>query len=298
MAMILIHDVELIFWNLPRGQYDSPLIATVKDVLSQKNLNSNRAPSIAPSSAFRRAVDSFQDKRQIREARLTSKCFTRKSDNCLCAQFDLVEEENGCLKRQLESIYSFDSNSEEVELVSGKELNMADAYRVAVTTYNWGDLSEVIQTILAKDGLGSYSPRSAGGIYYVPIRSDNVNLLDRIESFCDSLHIGLLRHPIPDTSVQRGVIAEAISQSFLDKFQEHANSILSYGEETRPGVIDNRCDAIQVTLEMVTRLSHLLMERQTLLVNRGTELLKSCEAAKQLVETSESSRGGRRILIH
>jgi hypothetical protein len=110
---------------------------------------------------------------------------------------------------------------------------LQEGFRQTSVTYTWADVSKVIQAILTKDGLGAYSPRKAGGVYFAPVNPAATDLLDRIERFATALGVRFLRYQVPDTDAQRAEIADAISAGVMVEINAHADAIGGYSE--KPG---------------------------------------------------------------
>ena len=167
------------------------------------------------------------------------------------------------------------------------------------TTYHWGDVSNIISHVLTIDGMGVFSPRRAGGVYFAPVQEANKGLLDKVESFCDTLGMRFLRYQIPDTDIQRAEISEAIGSALEMDLDGHAKAVATYGEESKAGVVENRRNAVFQAREQVAKLAHLLSpETKDKLDDKADDI----EAAIALVEkaidayqTSQQRKARRRI---
>jgi hypothetical protein len=217
---------------------------------------------------------------------ILARVYTRKADSLLCAQMDLERQEGGGLERRRLAIYQLQDG--EVRLVEGTDQDgLCNHYAAARNTYTWADVSKVIQSILLKDGLGAYSPRKNGGVYFIPVKPEAVDLLDRIEGFASSLGVRFLRYQIPDTDAQRHEIADAIAHFFEEELAAHETAISTYTQETRPGVVQNRRQALAQTAAMMERLQPLLIHGQ--IHNRLAQLLVQVHQLGVMLDTVDAA---------
>ena len=295
----MLSNCELTFWNSERT--DPPTVDAVRSHLSANGLNPQRAPDVSESTAFRRACDSFRSKE------LTVRPFVRKADSVLCCQFDKEIQDEGRLSRQLIAVHSLVVGEIAVTIECDRGTHVygiEEAYMVARNHYTSNDVSKVIQAILDKDGLGAYTPKKNGGVYFVPVKPEAADLLTRIERFASALSVRFLRYQIPDTGVQREEIADAIGQSFADEITTHAEAIAEYSDGTKLGVIENRRTAIQATDASMNRLRTLMGGRYNHCRDQMRELLlQLAEVEKAIVASQNESANqipepaGRRILV-
>jgi hypothetical protein len=290
--MSVLANVELCFWNLDAG--DPPRVSVVRERLADHDLNPERAPDVAPATAFRRAVEAARSKEVL------ARVYTRQTDSLLCAQLDLERQEGHGLQRRRLAIYQLEEGV--VRLVEGAEQDgLHDNYAAARATYTWADVSKVIQAILLKDGLGAYSPRKSGGVYFVPVKPEAADLLARIERFAGSLGVRFLRYQVPDTEAQRHEIADAIAHSFEDELAAHEAAIAGYTPETRPGVVQNRRLAVAQTAALMERLQPLLVPggihgRVAQLLVKVHQLGVQLDAVEAAIAAYAPAPRGRRIV--
>ena len=277
-------NVSLVFWNL--DVKDQPHVNTVREQLRANNLPEERAADIPPSTAFRRAADSLRSKT------LEAKCFTSKESNRPRAQFDDLTEEDGKLRRKFLAQFELDED-ETPRHLSGTPLDFDAAFDAASTTYTGADISKVIQAILTNDGLGAYSPRKNGGVYFVPVAPHASDLLQRIERFAASLSVRFLIYSIPDTDAQRAEIADAVCSAFGEEIDAHASASAEYTTETRPGVISNRREAIQSTYAAMQRLRHLMNGRYSMLQDRMRDTLNRLRDLETAIEAQNTANAAR-----
>ncbi len=248
-----LSNIFLAFWNL--AVKEPPHVDEVRANLVRNNLLAERAADVPPSTAMRRAADTFRTKET------EAKCFTSRTTERVRAQIDDVSEEDGKFRRTFSSLYELDENDRPQHL-AGKDLEgFHEAFENASTHYTGSDLSKVIQAILEEDGLGAYSPRKGGGVYFVPVKSEASDLLERIGKFAESVQVRFLTYVVPDTAAQREEIAEAIAQTYTDEVHTHAEAIAAYSKETKSGVVQNRRESLQSTLAQMGRLQNLMNGR-------------------------------------
>jgi hypothetical protein len=295
----MLGNVELIMWNLPETRAEKPTLDRVRAALITEHMPKDRAADIPVSTAFRRAADDLRDKTTLVRA------FDRKiagaDDKELCVQVDREtwSEARHSLVREKVGVYGlnvetgpYTSNGDCPDTLSV----LRAAYSLACVTYTWSDCSKVIQECLRSDGLGAYSPRRAGGVYFAPVSSNARDLLDRLERFSSSLGIRFLRYAVPDTDSQKAEIADAISTSLAAEIQAHCDAVGAYHNETRPGIMSNRGEMITATESLCNRLANLLSDRLAgLLASIATVRIALAEKESAAAQ-SNSIPGGRRIV--
>jgi hypothetical protein len=256
-----LRNVELIFWNLEK--VESPGIQYTRGLLEQNGFSRERAQDIPVSTAFRRAVKSLLPDSKSHLARF----WTSKKDSLLHVQIDNEHENgDGRLHREHRATYRLAENTP--TLTDGEAFqDMPTAFRTAQTTYSGADISSVIQAIVTHDGLGAYSPRKGGGIYFAPLSPQTPDLLDRLERFCSALGVRLLRYSVPDNAAQRAEVADAIAYHCQAELDAHAQAIGAYvAETTAPGICANRRAALDTTRQLIERLApHMPAQRASLL---------------------------------
>lgn len=283
-----ISNVCLTFWT-PRRDTDPPTVAAVQEALSASNLNTERTEPIPPSTAFRRACNS------LKTDEIKPTFFTSKRDDTLTAQFDhYAEDDNGRMHRTFHSMYKLDAESETPLRDSGTYLeNIDNAFQTASAVYTWADVTAVIKEILAQDAFGAYSPKTNGGVYYVPTKPEAADLLTRLDRFCSAIGMNLLVHDCEDSSAQREEIANAICDAYNDEVSKHADAVGTYTTDTRPGIMSNRREMIQTTYDQMQRLRPHMNGRYEALRNELGGLLRSIatvEAQQQAAAAAETAR--------
>jgi len=296
MAEIL-RNVELVLWNLPDGEEtDKPHVDTVRAALVDTRLPATRATDVPPGTAFRRALDVIRDKQTL--VRPFERARPGSEEKQLCAQVDRESQDSEGLSRRRIGVYALGSdgpvgtNDDCLETLD----RLQEGFRQTSVTYTWADVSKVIQTILTKDGLGAYSPRKAGGVYFAPVNPNAIDLLDRIERFATALGVRFLRYQVPDTDAQRAEIADAISAGVMADLSAHADAIGGYSTDTRQGIVENRRERLEATATLIDRLRPLLGDRAMALTNCLAGLRASLQAA--ITAAAERTRpvSGRRIV--
>jgi hypothetical protein len=288
-------NIYLVFWNL--GVKDQPTVSDVRDRLSACNLVRERAADVPATTALRRAADSLRSKE------IEAKTFTSKLTNRPRVQIDAISEDEGRLRRNFVGQYELDEQDFPVH-VSGKELDVfLPAFESALTHYTGADISKAIQAILEEDGLGAFSPRKGGGVYFVPVKPDAADLLERIARFADSVQVRFLTYTVPDTAAQRAEIADAIANSYLAEIQAHGEAIAAYNLDTKPGIVSNRKESLELTDSAMSRLAGLMngrySELQAEIAKLSTkigELQAALAASLQAAQEANPLQGRRRIV--
>jgi hypothetical protein len=295
MNTTALPNVYLAFWNF--DVKEPPPVDTVRSLLREQGLNPERAADVAASTALRRAADSLKTKT------VETKCYTSKETQRTRAQVDEITEDNGRLRRSFVSQYELDEGGQPQHIAGNHLPDFVPAFDRARTHYTGADLSKVIQSVLSEDGLGAYSPRKNGGVYFVPVRPEAADLLTRIERFANAVSVRFLTYTVPDTAAQREEIADAIAQSYRDEINTHAEAIATYTHETRLGTISNRREAIQVTYEHMGRLRNLmngryesLRQQMADLINKLRNLATEIETCAEQAAHEQQQAGTRRIV--
>lgn len=289
--MSVLSNVELVFWNLAES---APDVFQARAALAAADLNHQRAELVPPSTAFRRAAKSLAGKDTL------ARFWTRKSDGVLCVQID-HESENGDGRLHRETVAVYGLVGECPELVNGKPIDgIEGAYQAATRQYTGGDVSKIVQDVLTKDGLGAYSPRKTGGVYFVPVSAEAPDLLSRVERFADAVGVRLLRYVVPDTGAQRAEIAQAVADSLNADLDVHAEAVAAYTVDTKPGHLANRREALDHTESLIGRLAHLLGQRTFDLRSRIADLREKLDdLSREIEETRHATAPSRRIVgIH
>lgn len=284
----MLSDVSLVFWNL--GDAEPPSVSSVREALEDSGISRSYAEDVPPSTAFRRACDDQRNKKML------VRIF--KKDGDLHAQLDHEKEEDGRLRRELAGVYRCHSSL--VVRGVGYDYNrlLEEAldrdFRLALHQYEWGDISTTIQNILTKCGLGAYSPRKNGGVYFIPQNPANPQLLDKLEAFCNRVGVRFLRYAVPDTASQRAEVMDAVAAGIEADVTAHEEAVAGY-TEANSGVMDRRVNAIDSTLHLLDRLRHLLGVRHAALVERLNALKGRLVDMKQTVSSAVRPIGGRRL---
>lgn len=296
MATQELQGIYLTLWNL--DVKDQPTISQVRAHLEANGLNPERAEDVPASTALRRAASELKTKES------DVKVFTSKKTDRLRAQFDaLIENEEGQIRRKFVALYELSEN-DRPEYVGGEVLSeIPAAFDKALTTYTGADLSRVIQNILKEDGLGSYSPRKGGGVYFVPVKPEAQDLLQRIERFAQAVQVRFLTYSIPDTQAQRAEIAEAIADAYANQVGEHGAAIAEYTPETREHIFANRREALQATRKALDSVALFLNGRYASLCQDLEDLnvkltnAENARKAQQDYEANQNRAQGRRRIV-
>lgn len=289
-------NVFLALWNL--DVKDPPHVDAVRAELRAAGLSEERAADVPPTTAFQRAASATRTKE------LDAKTFTSKESGRPRCQFESITETDGRLQRRFIGQYELAEDTDTPRAVNGTP---PDEFRAsfdqAKTHYTGADISKVIQAILTTDGLGAYSPRKNGGVYFVPVKADAPDMLERIARFADALSVRFLTYTIPDVAAQKAEIADAICTAYAEQIDAHSEAIATYTTETRPGIIVNRREAIQETYSAMGKLRELCNGRYPVLRERMAQLLNQLrdletqQAARAEQEAQANQNSGRRQIV-
>lgn len=266
--MSVLSNVELVMWS-PVPATDPPLVGAVRHGLACHGFQEARADAVPFTTAFRRVVKGKEDK----ETKATV-----WQNGKLRGQIDRLEPDGSRIKRVFVAGWAADPETESVD-----PDDIADEVRASTVQYTWADVSQVIQRVLKEDGLGAYSPKKTGGVYFVPTTSRT--LLDSLQAACAAFGLNLLRYQIPDTDAQRGEIAAAIADAITAELDTHDEAIQGYSPDTtKPGVVVNRQDALIATDRVIQSLAHHLAgraqplrDRLNILTEQAAMLLGACQ---------------------
>ncbi len=282
-----LSNVELVMWSLPTDT--QPLIETVRRTLADHAFVAGRAEDVPTTTAFRRALA------ELKTDELTPVAYTRKADGRLCGQLDAHRQTPHGLER--ERVALFELTDKDGPQTTYGNVDLTERYRVALSTYTGADLSKIVRAVLDKDGLGAYSPRRGGAVYFAPVRSKD--MLDRLEAFCQQLRIRFLRYTIPNTDAHRAEIAEAVADSIRADLQTHREAIAAYEETTRPHIFEQRGEAIDATARMIDNLSHLIEAHVQRLALDVAAIRQELATAQQKAEQAaqQNTYGARRRIV-
>lgn len=254
-----LQGVELVMWNTPAAKEAEfrPTIEQTRVRLEENGLPSKYAEDIADTTAFRRACD------QCRAPNIEARCF-KGADGELYVQIDEligdVDDTSAKLRREIKGVWKHTPSGP--KRVRGYDYQTHELitleYNTAKTTYEYADIGRILQQILVKEGLGIYSPRKAGGVYFAPTDATCADLLDRVELFCQSLNVRLLRYAVPDTETQIREIGEAIAAGIAVDVAQHREAVESYTITTRPETLQNRRALMGQTKLLLVRLNQYL----------------------------------------
>ena len=274
--MSVIRNVELVMWST-RGE--PPTVADVRAALQQYGFSAERAEDIPETTAFRRAVKAKEVKQESR--------VTVWDNGRIHAQLDRLIQDGDRIRREFVESWKMAEDG----TVIGSPLDVAERR----LNYIWSDVGSVIRQVLDKDSLGAYTPRKAGGVYFVPVRSKD--FLDRLENVCRSIGLLFLRYQIPDTEEQRSEVADAVFQNLTLEIDAHEVAVKSYAHDRTPaGFVRNRDDSIAATVSLIGRLAEHLGGRATALTERCAALRKQCEEMVAAIESYRPVSSGRRIV--
>lgn len=254
-----IERVKLVMWNTPLAKEVAfrPTIEATRRKLRESDLPDTYADDISDTTAFRRAAD------QCRAPDIQSRCF-KGADGELYVQIDKLtpesDAESAKLRQTNKGVWKHSVNGP--QRVRGFDQQTDDLltleYNTAKTTYEYSDIGRMLMQIITKEGLGIYSPRRAGGVYFVPTDDSCLTLIDRLNTFCNSLDVRLLVYSIPDTETQRHEIAEAIAAGIAVEVAQHREAIEAYQPMTRMETFANRRFLMSQTGLLAVRLSQYL----------------------------------------
>ncbi len=290
-----LQGVKLVMWNTPPAKEVEfrPTIEATRRKLREAGLPDRYAEDIADTTAFRRAAD------QCRAPDIQSRCF-KGADRELYVKIDKLTPENdseGATLRQTNKgvwkhticgpvrVRGYDNDTNDMLTLE---------YETAKTTYEYADIGRMLMQIITKEGLGIYSPRRAGGVYFVPTDDSCSTLIERLSQFCTSLDVRLLVYAIPDTDTQRHEIGDAIAAGISVDVAAHREAIEAYTVNTRPESLSNRRNLMAQTAQLLIRLSTYLNGHA---VEFGRQLDELERALKSLeAEQAAHVPSGRRVL--
>jgi hypothetical protein len=290
-----IKDLYLAFWNL--DVRDQPTVEAVRESLVANRLEPARAQDIPASTAMRRAADLLKSKT------IEARTWTCQKTDRTRTQIDELVEHDGQLKRVFVGQYELDEHDCPRHVAGAEQALFLPAFEEAAGHYTGADLSRVIKSILDKDGLGAYSPRKGGAVYFVPIKPEAADLLERITRFAASVQVNFLTYEVDDTAGQRTEIASAIANTYQAEIDTHTKAINDYNLETKPGIVDNRREALKSTGSAMARLQGLMNGRyeafRDTLATLEAKLLKidTDRAANEAAVSHQQRTGGRRRIV-
>jgi acyl-CoA reductase-like NAD-dependent aldehyde dehydrogenase len=132
-------------------------------------------------------------------------------------------------------------------------------------------------------------------VYFVPTDEQCAELLNKVEEFCTSLGVRLLRYPVQNTDAQKAEIADAVAGGIEVDVEEHIKAVEKYSPTTRQDVFAHRRELIRQTALLLIRLSLFLNGR----ANELGRKLEECESRMKTLESQASvasQSSGRRIL--
>jgi len=290
-----LQGVELAMWNTPPAKEVEfrPTIESTRSKLRAASLPDKYAEDIADTTAFRRAAD------QCREPSIEARCFKGADGELYCQIDKLVgdaDSESAKLRRELRGVWKHTVGGP--LRVRGYDYATNDMitteYQTAKTTYEYADIGRMLMQILTKEGLGIYSPRRAGGVYFVPTDAHCRDLLDRVGVFCRSIGVDLLRFSIPDTEAHKSAIGDAIAAGIAVDMAAHREAIEAYTVSTRPESINNRRALMNQTCQLLIRLSSYLNGHAASFARQLDELEQQLTTLQNSASTVQIS--GRRVL--
>lgn len=289
--MSAISGVELAMWT---PAHDAPRVRDVADAMETYGFQRERAENVPEETAFRRAIGSLEvaaDKKT--GANATKATFWRSQpDKVLHGQLDELIVQDDRVKRETLASWSMAENGDAIRQTGYVNIDPAPFRE----NYTWADVSKVIQTVLTKDGLGAYTPKKSGGVYFVPVAS--VELLDRLERAAGAFGLNFIRFQVPDTHAARMEVADAIFANMQAAIEEHRAAIASYQEAvTKPGIVRNRIEALAITRGLIRRVAGHLAGRDTELNTQIDALAEACDKSLTAIEAYRPAVAGKRQIM-
>ena len=283
--MSVLTNVELVMWS-PVPNTAPPTRRQAQQALMTESFDPARAFEIAGTTAFRRAVKCKESK--------TLKATVWGKSPTVHAQLDRLVEDPSSERIRREFVANWNYAEERTPPIEGTQ--SLEEFELCRIQYTWGDLTQVVQTILTQDGLGAYTPRRAGGVYFVPVRS--LELLDRLERACRVMGLNLLRYQVPDTEAQRAEVSDAIVAGLSAEIDAHQEAIEGYNVDSTPaGFVERRREAITQTAGLVTRVGGFLNGHAVELQDRLTALDLRCAELITSINQSRPTGGGRHVRL-
>ena len=285
----LLHDIELVIWS-PRADAEPPRVEVMQDALAGQDFRAALAEEVPVTTAFRRAVLA----RAGKDDDGVDVKATLWANGTLRGQLDRIETDPDTHRARRVWVGGWSLENERTGRCAGEPFDLTPSVEAARFQYTWSDVSQIVQEILKTEGMGAYSLRRSGGVYVCPTHGRE--MLDRLGRMAESIGLNLLRYEIPDTRAQRDEIAGAISDSLLADCDDHLRALESYSpEQTKPGVVENRREAITETRRLAERLAAHLGDRAVSIQERLDALLMRCQEVAQAVQNYRPTQGGRRI---
>ena len=292
----MLRNIRLGFWNMPAAKEVEfrPTIQQTRNRLGDAGLPEKYAEDIGETTAFRRACD------QCRAPDIEARCFKGADDELYCQIDQLVPEsdtESAKLRRTNKGVWKhtiagpvrvrgYDRVTDDM---------MVTEYESAKTTYQYADIGRMLMQILTKEGLGIFSPRKSGGIYFIPTDESCSKLMERVAAFCVAMSVDLLQYDIPDTEAQRQAIGEAIAAGIAVEVAQHREAVEAYTATTRPETFSNRRALMGQTAMLLVRLSIYLNGHAASIAGELDVLENRIQALQD--EAANAVQGmGRRVL--
>ncbi|MFL5341587.1 MAG: hypothetical protein ACJ8F7_15685, partial [Gemmataceae bacterium] len=216
------------------------------------------------------------------------------SNGTLRGQLDRLETDPDTHRARRVWVGGWSLENERTGRCEGGPVDLTPAVEAARFQYTWADVSQIVQEILRTCGMGAYSLRRSGGVYVCP--TNGREMLDRLGRLAESIGLNLLRYDIPDNRAQRDEIAGAIADTLLGDCDAHSAALDGYTpEQTKPGIVENRREAITETRRLADRLATHLGDRALPIRERLDALLIRCQEVAQAVQNYRPTQGGRRI---
>jgi hypothetical protein len=263
--MEMLNNVELVMFSTFKKEKGEealppPLVAEMRAALQANGFDPARAEDIPYSSAFRRAVEDAKKGIET-ENKLKVTC-VEGEEGTVYGQIDelAADPETRRINRTRVAGWILTASTNEakakvynVETTEGGEpLDMV----THTTTYAWADLTAIAREIMKTDCMGSYSPKSNGGVYFVPV--PDREFLDRLQAAFAACNFNVLRFGVPDSAAERAHVSSTVAEQIAADLAEHEAAIAAYTPETKAGHITNRRDAVTASAEMLTRISGTL----------------------------------------
>ena len=288
--MSAISGVELVMWSPARSQ-DPPRVTEVVDALTAQGFPADRAQAVPEETAFRRAVGTHERGADPKKGENPLKA-TFWTNGTLHGQIDELLKEPEHIRRKTIATWRLTDNGACLATSGDLHVQIGPFKEV----YTWSDVSKVIQAVLQKDGLGAYTPKKSGGVYFVPVAS--VDLLDKLENAAGAIGLNFLRFQIPDTAAGRAEVADAIYSNLQSTIDEHAAAIAEYKTDvTRAGVVRNRIDAMAETKKLIKRVASHLQGKGDELTARVDALTEACTKQAEMIDQYRPTQGKRQVLF-
>jgi hypothetical protein len=278
-------NVFIVFLESAKSE-DKPTVEGVKKSLRENGFKDEHAEPIPRGTAFGRVVQSMAGKDDDGNV-IKASSLKAKEEGIVRWQLNLLSAEENEKIRATWTAGWFMRDDETIQAIDGSpDINAAVSR--AEMEYEPGDITSIFRSVLKDEGDGSYPMRDA--VWCVPTRGSN--LLERLGKVVGNAGRTLMVCPIFDTGdgKEKFAVLKAISTGIDQEIEAHKNAIESYVASTKPGIIENRKDAIKNTRNLIGNLTEHIGESKVKEFNTVLDGLDSmCNTAISVAESARKA---------